>query len=71
MGARLNRRAIVQFVGGTPQMAIDATREMYEITSGEAFVPLYCVSVGLKALRRDLARVKTVLRQKTAPAGRS
>jgi len=27
--------AITQFVGGTPQMAIDATREMYEITCGE------------------------------------
>jgi hypothetical protein len=27
--------AITQFVGGTPQMAIDATREMYEITFGE------------------------------------
>ncbi len=27
--------AITQFVGGTPQMAIDATREMYEITFSE------------------------------------
>ena len=27
--------AIVQFVGGTPQMALDATREMYEITLSE------------------------------------
>jgi len=27
--------AITQFTGGTPQMAIDATREMYEITFGE------------------------------------
>jgi len=27
--------AITQFVGGTPSMAIDATREMYEITYGE------------------------------------
>jgi hypothetical protein len=27
--------AIVQFVGGTPQMALEATREMYEITVAE------------------------------------
>jgi hypothetical protein len=27
--------AISQFVGGTPQMALDATREMYEITASE------------------------------------
>lgn len=27
--------AITQFVGGTPQMALEATREMYEITFGE------------------------------------
>jgi len=27
--------AITQFVGGTPQMAVDATLEMYEITFGE------------------------------------
>ncbi|MBI4928353.1 MAG: DUF1116 domain-containing protein [Anaerolineae bacterium] len=27
--------AITQFVGGTPQMALDATQEMYEITFGE------------------------------------
>ena len=29
------------------------------------------VPLKLRAVRRDLARVKTVLRQKTAPAGRS
>jgi hypothetical protein len=28
--------AITQFVGGTPQMALDATREMYEITCTES-----------------------------------
>jgi large subunit ribosomal protein L29 len=29
------------------------------------------VPLKVRAVRRDLARVKTVLRQKTAPAGRS
>jgi large subunit ribosomal protein L29 len=29
------------------------------------------VPLKLRSVRRDLARVKTVLRQKTAPAGRS
>ena len=29
------------------------------------------VPIKLRQVRRDLARVKTVLRQKTAPAGRS
>ncbi|HEX6988648.1 MAG TPA: DUF1116 domain-containing protein, partial [Bacillota bacterium] len=27
--------AIVQFIGGTPEMALEATHEMYEITLGE------------------------------------